>query len=376
MLDYEKKTNVDKFLDLIKRSKRGNFKIYLGMAAGVGKTYRMIMDARYMLSEGIDLVIGLIEYHGRADTEKLAAGIPSIERKKVFYKGQEFEELDVDAVIRRRPEVVLVDELAHSNLPGGKFDKRYQDIEEILHAGISVISTINIQHLESLNMLIQDITGIKVTEKIPDSILKIADEVVNVDLTVDELLIRLKEGKIYEKSKIDQAMNNFFRKENLLQLRELALREVASLVERKIDNEIEPSQQRSTEKLLACISSNDSSARSVIHKSARLASKFNTEWFVLYVQTETESADKINLALQRHLINNMKLATQLGAKVVKQKDNNIVSCILNFAQEKGLNRIVIGNRKKSGIKDLFSPNISNKLIHASANHNIDIIIVA
>jgi two-component system, OmpR family, sensor histidine kinase KdpD len=376
MNDPERQANVDRFLELVKKSKRGHFKIYLGMAAGVGKTYRMLLDGRYMLSQGIDLVIGLIEYHGRADTEKLAAGIPFLPRKKVFYKGQEFEELDTDAVLRRHPEVVLIDELAHSNLPGGKYEKRYEDIEEILKAGISVISTLNIQHIESLNLLVQDITGIKVSERTPDSILRIADEVVNIDLTVDELLTRLKEGKIYDKSKIDQAMGNFFKKENLLQLRELVLREVANLVERKIDHEIEPSQQKSNEKLLACISTNDSTARSVIHKCARLASKMNTDWYVLYVQTEHEAADKINLAVQRHLINNMKLATQLGAKVIKQKDTDIAKAILKFALDRGINRIVIGRSNRGSIKSIFSVDILKKLVRISSNHNIDINIVA
>ena len=376
MNDIDRKANVDRFLELIKKSRRGHFKVYLGMAAGVGKTYRMLMDARNMLSQGIDLMIGLIEYHGREDTKKLAEGIPSVPQKKVFYKGQEFEEMDIDAVLRRHPEVVLVDELAHSNLPGCKYEKRYQDVEEILKAGINVISTLNIQHLESLNRIVEDISGIKVAERMPDNILKMADEVVNVDLTVDELLTRLKEGKIYDKSKINQAMENFFKKENLLQLRELALREVANLVERKIDSEIDPSQQKSNEKLLACISTNDASAKSVIHKSARLASKINTEWYVLYVQTENESAEKINLASQRHLINNMKLATQLGAKVIKQKDNDVASAILKFALDKGFNRIIIGRDKKKNLRNFLSPSILKKLIRLSNNNNIDINIVA
>jgi two-component system, OmpR family, sensor histidine kinase KdpD len=376
MNDIDRKANVDKFLELIKKSRRGHFKVYLGMAAGVGKTYRMLMDARNMLSQGIDLVIGLIEYHGREDTKKLAEGIPSVPLKKVFYKGQEFEELDIDAVLRRHPEVVLVDELAHSNLPGCKYEKRYQDVEEILKAGINVITTLNIQHLESLNRIVEDISGIKVAERMPDNILKMADEVVNVDLTVDELLTRLKEGKIYDKSKINQAMENFFKKDNLLQLRELALREVANLVERKIDSEIDPSQQKSNEKLLACISTNDASAKSVIHKSARLASKINTEWYVLYIQTENESAEKINLAAQRHLINNMKLATQLGAKVIKQKDNDVASAILQFALDKGFNRIIIGRDKKKNLRNFLSPSILKKLIRLSNNNNIDINIVA
>jgi two-component system, OmpR family, sensor histidine kinase KdpD len=376
MNNIDRKANADKFLELIKKSRRGHFKVYLGMAAGVGKTYRMLQDARNMLSQGIDLMIGLIEFHGREETRKLAEGIPSVPQKKVFYKGREFEEMDVDAVLRRHPEVVLVDELAHSNLPGCKYEKRYQDVEEILKAGINVVSTLNIQHLESLNVIVEDVTGIKVAERMPDNILKMADEVVNVDLTVDELLTRLLEGKIYDKSKISQALENFFKKENLLQLRELALREVASLVERKIDNEIEPSQQKSNEKLLACISTNDEAARIVIHKSARIASKMNTDWYVLYIQTENESAGKINLAVQRHLINNMKLATQLGAKVVKQKDNDVASAILKFAIDKGLNRIIIGRAKKRNFKNFFLPGILNKLIRISGNHGIDINIVS
>ncbi len=369
------KENVDRFLELIKKSRRGHFKIYLGMAAGVGKTYRMLMDARNMLQQGIDVVIGLIESHGRAETEKLSEGIPFIPRKRLYYRGEVFEELDTEAILKRHPEVVLLDELAHSNIPGCRNQKRYEDIEELLKSGISVISTLNIQHIESLNVMIDEITGIKVKECVPDSILKLADEVVNIDLTVDELVTRLKSGKIYEMKKVNQALLNFFRPENLLQLRELVLREVASLVERKIDNEIIPSLKKSSEKILSCISTNEKSARAVIHKSARIVSKFDSEWFIIYIQTEKEAPDKINLALQRRLINNMKLATQLGGKVIKKVNNNVAVSIITFAKEKGINRMIIGNPKKNSIFRLFSRKILNELISLAQKNCIDITIV-
>src|SRR5450432_4435506 len=263
--------NVDEFLTLIRKSRRGKFKIYIGMSAGVGKTFRMLQETQALLRNGVDVKIGYIETHNRKETHDLLEGLPLIPRRKLFYKGKELEELDVQAVINLHPEIVIVDELAHSNIEGSKNEKRWQDVMDILDAGINVISAVNIQHIESLNEEVKKITGVEVAERIPDSVLKEADEVVNIDLTADELVTRLKEGKIYAQDRIATALQNFFQPEKILQLRELALKEVASQVERKIETELPRTAHLRTERFLACISSNHEIARKVIRKTARLA---------------------------------------------------------------------------------------------------------
>ena len=222
-MDNEK--NVQHFLNLIQKSRRGRFKVYIGMIAGVGKSYRMLQEAHELLDSGVDVQIGYIETHGRADTEALAEGLPAIPRKKIFYKGKELEEMDIEAILAIRPDIVIVDELAHTNVEGSVNEKRWQDVLQLLDAGINVISAVNIQHIEGLNEEVYDIVGLEVKERVPDSVLEQADEVVNIDLTAEELQNRLKAGKIYKTDKISQAMNNFFKVENILQLRELALRE-------------------------------------------------------------------------------------------------------------------------------------------------------
>ena len=231
----DREQSVQYFLDLIKRSHRGKFKVYIGMIAGVGKSYRMLQEAHELLENGVDVQIGYIETHGRAGTEALLQGLPVIPRRKIFYKGKELEEMDVDAIIRIHPEIVIVDELAHTNVEGSLNEKRWQDVITLLDEGINVISAINIQHIESVNEEVQEITGIEVKERVPDSVLQEADEVVNIDLTAEELIARLKAGKIYRPEKIQTALDNFFRTENILQLRELALKEVALRVEKKVD---------------------------------------------------------------------------------------------------------------------------------------------
>ena len=234
----EREESVQHFLDLIKKSRRGKFKIYIGMIAGVGKTYRMLQEARELLDNGVDVRIGYVETHGRAGTEAMLEGLPVISRRKIFYKGKELEEMDLETIIRIHPEIVVVDELAHTNVEGSLNEKRWQDVMTLLDEGINVISAINIQHIESVNEEVQDICGIEVKERVPDSVLQEADEVVNIDLTAEELITRLKAGKIYRPEKIEMALNNFFKTENILQLRELALKEVALRVEKKVENEV------------------------------------------------------------------------------------------------------------------------------------------
>lgn len=338
-----KEENVRHFLNLIKRSQRGVFKIYIGMIAGVGKTYKMLQEAHEMLDNGIDVQIGYVETHGRAGTEAQLKGLPVIPRKKIFYKGKELEEMDLDAILQSHPELVIVDELAHTNVDGCRNEKRWQDVMDLLEAGINVVSAVNIQHIESLNEDIKGIAGIEVKERIPDKVLEEADEVVNIDLTAEELINRLKAGKIYKTEKIQTALNNFFKTENILQLRELALKEVAFRVEKKVETEVIPEEKAIHRELyLACISSNEKTPRHIIRRTARLASRYNTDFMALYVQTPSESPDKINLSVQRHLLNHFKLVTELGGELIQVTSPNVIQTIIDVCHERHITTVCIG----------------------------------
>jgi len=371
-----KEQSVEHFLELIKRSRRGKFKIYIGMSAGVGKTYRMLMEAHALMRSGIDVKIGYIETHKRKETEALIDGLPVIPRRKLFYKGKELEEMDLNAIISLRPEVVIVDELAHTNIEGSQNEKRWQDVRDILNAGINVISAVNIQHLESINEEVERITGASIKERIPDKVLQLADEVVNIDLTADELIERLKQGKIYDEKKIPLALSNFFQSERILQLRELALKEVAHQLERKIDTEIPKNIKLRAELFLACISTNDESAKIIIRKTARLASYYRSKWYVLYVQTANESSDKINLAAQRHLINNMKTATQLGGEVLKIKSDNIAKTIWEAAEKYEITTICIGKPHFKFYQLVMKTAVFTQLLKKMSKTDIDLVILS
>ena len=372
----ETRKSAQEFLDLIKKSRKGKFKVYIGMSAGVGKSYRMLQEAHTLLKNGIDVKIGYIETHHRKETHDLLSGLPVIPRRKLFYKGKELEEMDVQAVISLRPEVVIVDELAHTNIEGSKNEKRWQDVMEILDAGINVISAVNIQHIESLNEDIKNITGIDVKERIPDSVLSLADEVVNIDLTADELILRLKEGKIYQAEKIETALNNFFKSDHILQLRELALKEVASQVERKVENEVTKTNSIKHERFLACISSNEKTAKNVIRKTARLANYYHSKWYVLYVQTPKENSDKIALDKQRHLINNFKLATELGAEIIKVESTSVSKAIIEQASERKITTICVGKPHLNLFKIILATNVFNELLKKLSTNNIDLVILS
>ena len=372
----EIKNNAEHFLDLIRRSRRGKFKIYMGMSAGVGKTYRMLQEAHALLRNGVDIKIGYIETHNRKETHSLLDGLPLIPRRKLFYKGKELEEMDVQAILNLHPEVVIVDELAHTNIEGSQNEKRWQDVMDILNAGINVISAVNIQHIESLNTEVKAITGVDVAERIPDSVLQQADEVVNIDLTADELIIRLKEGKIYTPDKIEISLKNFFQSEKILQLRELALKEVASQVERKIETELPRNTHLRQERFLACISSNHEIARKVIRKTARMASYYTSKWYLLYVQTPKEEGDKIGLAAQRHLINNFKLATELGAEVIRIKSSNIAKGIFEATEQKEITTICIGKPHLNLFNVILNTAVFNQLLTKLSAADIDIVILS
>ncbi len=375
-MNDEKQQTAQHFLNLIKSSRRGKFKIYIGMSAGVGKTFRMLQEAHAMLRSGVNVKIGYVETHDRSETHALLAGLPLVPRREVFYKGKKLEELDLNALLILRPEWVIVDELAHTNVPGSKNEKRWQDVVELLEAGINVISAVNIQHIESINEDVRLITGIEVKERVPDSLLQMADEVVNIDLTADELITRLKEGKIYDKSKVETALRNFFQAEKILQLRELALREVASQVERKVETEVIRPQQLRPERFLACISISHETARKIIRKTARLANYYHSQWYVLYVQVPRESTDKIPLDLQRHLINNFQLATEMGAEVIQISSPNVPEAIMLVAAEKEVTTICIGKPHLNLWQIILSTGLFNQLLKGLSRNDVDLVILS
>jgi two-component system, OmpR family, sensor histidine kinase KdpD len=365
----------EQFLNLNPKKSKGKFKIYIGMSAGVGKTYRMLQEAHNLLQSGVNIKVGYVETHGRQETQALIEGLPVIPRREVFYRGKRLEELDVQAILLLQPGVVIIDELAHTNIPGSKNEKRWQDVLDILDAGIDVISAVNIQHIESINEDVKEITGVEVQERIPDKMLQVADEVVNIDLTADELISRLKAGKIYDHAKVQQALQNFFQPDQILQLRELALKEVAGQVERKVDYQVtSKTKPYRHERFLACVSSNHEIAQRILRKTARLASYYNSQWFVLYVQTSKESVDKIPLAAQRHLINNFKNATELGAEVIQKKEDNIAFAIMEMVNEKEITTICLGKPHLNLFQIILKTSVFNQLLKTLSKNNVDIVI--
>lgn len=376
----EKEKNVQHFLDLVRRSRRGKFKIYIGMIAGVGKTYRMLQEANELLANDIDVQIGYIETHERPGMEELLKGIPLIPRKKIFYKGKELQEMDLTAILQHHPEVVIVDELAHTNVEGSRNAKRWQDVLELLNAGISVISAVNIQHIESLNEDVHEITSVEVKERIPDSVLQEADEVVNIDLTAEELIARLKAGKIYKPDKIALALNNFFRTENILQLREIALKEVAFRVEKKVENEVILSsavkQGLYREKILACIDSDDHTPRHIIRKAYRIASRYNTSFMALYVQTPRENPDRIALASQRYLLNHFKMVTELGGEIIQVTSSDVLESIIQVCRDHQVTTLCMGHPSFRLPSVFFHIPRYKRFLSALTELHIDLIIIA
>lgn len=373
----DRERSVQHFLDLIKKSRRGKFKIYIGMIAGVGKSYRMLQEAHDLLHNGIDVKIGYIETHGRAETNALLEGLPIIPRRKIFYKGKELEEMDLDAIIQIHPDIVIVDELAHTNVDGSRNEKRWQDVMDLLDEGINVISAVNIQHIEGINEEVKGISGIEVKERIPDSVLEEADEVVNIDLTAEELITRLKAGKIYKPDKISLALTNFFKTENILQLRELALKEVALRVEKKVENEVVVANVGVRhEKFMACISSHEKTPRHIIRKAARLATRYNTTFVALYVQVPAEGVERIGLANQRHLLNHFKLVAELGGEVVQVQSSDVLNSIIEVCKGRQITTICMGSPSFRLPQSLFMILKYRKFVSKLAQANIDLIILA
>ena len=332
----------ESFLQIIRRAERGRLKIYLGYSPGVGKTYQMLQEAHRLRTDGVDLVVGVVETHGRVETAKLLAGLEIIPRRRVEYHGVVMEEMDLDAILQRKPAVVLVDELAHTNLPGSRNTKRYQDVQDLLAAGIHVISTLNLQHLESLYNTVEKLIGVKVTERLPDSVLAEADQVVNVDLTPEDLQKRLKVGQVYQQDRVATALDNFFTVANLEQLRELTLRELASQIDLKRREILQEERKNSPDQVMVCLSSRGPNSAALLRYASRLAGKFNRNWYAVYVQTPSEDPTMIDATTQRLLADNLTLANQLGAMVFTFRGEDVADTILRFAREYRVGHVVIG----------------------------------
>jgi two-component system sensor histidine kinase KdpD len=330
------------FLRLIRRSQRGKLKIYLGYGPGVGKTWQMLLEGHRIKQEGIDVVVGLVETHGRLETAELVEGLEVIPRRRIQYHGITIDEMDLDAVLARQPKVALVDELAHTNAPGGKNLKRYQDVQILLEAGIHVISTLNIQHLESLYDTVETLVGVKVHERLPDSVLFDADEIVNVDLAPQDLLQRLREGKVYPKERVSTAIENFFQPANLDELRELTLRELASQIDIKRRSAPKEEQRAAPDQVMVCLSSRGPNSAMLLRYGSRLAGRLNRDWYAVYIQTPSEAPTVIDATTQRYLLDTLTLANALGAMVFTFKGEDIADTILHFAREYRVGHIVIG----------------------------------
>lgn len=333
----------DTFLRLIRRAGRGRLKIYLGYGAGVGKTYQMLLEGHRLKDEGIDVVVGLVETHGRAETAKLIEGLEVVPRRRQEYRGVVLEEMDHGAVLARKPQVALIDELAHTNVPGSRNPKRYQDVQGILAEGIHVITTLNIQHLESLYDMVEKTTHVKIRERIPDSVLTEADQLVNVDLTTEDLRKRLLEGKIYPPERVQTALENFFKETNLEELRELALRELASQIDQRRRETPEEEAIATPDQIMVCLSSRGPRSEALLRHASRLAGKLNRNWYAVYVQTPSEEPTVIDAHTQRILSGTLTLAKQLGAMVFTYKGEDVADTILRFAREYRVGTIVVGS---------------------------------
>jgi len=364
------------FLELIEQRKRGRLKLYIGFAAGVGKTYRMLEEARALHARGVDVVLGFVEPHGRPDTEKLMEGLPQIPRRKFEYRGVVVEEMDLDALLARKPEIAVVDELAHTNVPLCRNKKRYQDVNELLAAGINVIGTFNVQHLESLNDVIERVTGVTVRETIPDSFLRSADQVVNLDLSVEDLQERLKAGKIYAPEKIQQALSGFFQQENLSSLRELALREVAETLDRASGARRSGEQSPpgpALGRVMVCLSSYPPRAAILLRRGSRMAGRLNTDWFVVYVETPQEAPHLIDAEAQRHLLANMDKARELGAEVVRLHAKEPVPALIDFARSHGVGLMIVGRSHIPRWKALLKMSSDLRLVRDAGGIDVQVV---
>ena len=369
------------FLYLVTQRDRGKLKLYIGSAAGVGKTYRMLNEGHDLRRRGIDVVIGFVETHGRAETEAQLRDLETVARQKVDYRGVVLEEMNLDALLERRPQVAIVDELAHTNVPGVRHSKRWEDVVALLDAGINVIAAVNVQHLESLNDVIAATLGVTVRETVPDWLVTSADQVINLDISAEDLRERLREGKIYQPEKIESALRNFFTEENLTTLRELALREVASSVDRTREAIVQrevgyvPARSPQTvDRVMVAMSSNPPYTAALLRKASRIAGRLNTDWFCVYVQTPDERADRIDSTVQRTLVANIQLAQSMGAEVVKLEGDDVALALGTFALQRGVSLIIVGQTRRSKLQRLLKASVVDQLMNNA--QSIDILVAS
>ena len=368
------------FLSLVRERKRGRLKVYIGSAAGVGKSYRMLQEAHDLRRRDVDVVVGFVEAHGRADTAALVGDLEVVPRRKIEYRGVVLEEMDVDGVAARHPDVAIVDELAHTNVPGSTHRKRWEDVLELLEAGINVITAVNVQHLESLNDVVQRTLGVLVRETVPDWVVARADQVVNIDLSAEDLRQRLVEGKIYGRERIPAALENFFTEENLTTLRELALREVASSVDRVREDLVRREESggaaapKTADRIMVAMSSNPPRTAALLRKASRIAGRLNSDWYCVYVQTPDERADRIDASVQRRLVDNIQMAQAMGAEVVKLEGDDVVGTISRFARERRVSLLIVGKSRRSWWHRVRHGSLVDKLVNAA--DGLDVLVVS
>ncbi len=354
---------------------RARLRVYIGAAPGVGKTYELLLEANARRAHGRDVVVGYLETHGRIDTQAQLKDLEVVPRRRLEYRGVVLEEMDVDAIVRRQPELCVVDELAHSNVEGSRHPKRYQDVLDILDAGIEVLTAVNIQHLETLNDAVAKATGVRVRETVPDTFLDRADEVINVDATVEELRKRLREGKIYRPEKVDQALANFFRVGNLSTLRELALRAVADEVGDKaagyrVREGLEPA--HIPERVMVCMSSSALAPR-VIRTGARIAGRLGARWYAVYVETPRETPGRIRYGDADALQENIRLAESLGATVVRVRAERPADGLIAFAQREGVTHVIFGQTARSRVETLWRGSTLDRFLGAVPDAAIQVV---
>lgn len=360
------------FLTLIRQQQRGRLKVYLGFAAGVGKTFEMLQEGHRLKDQGIDIVIGVVETHGRTETAAQIGDLEQVPRRRIEYKGVVLEEMALEAILARKPTIALVDELAHTNAPGSQFAKRYQDVEELLRAGIHVITTLNIQHLESLYDLVEGATGVKVKERVPDYVLGMADQIVNVDVSAEDLRDRLEAGRVYPSERVQRAMANFFTPENLTRLRELALQEIAHLLDRR-RREQGMETRYSSARIMVALSSRGPNAPVLLRKAARLADRMGAPWYAVYVKTPNETLERTDAATQREISNTLALAQQLGGTTMEFKGPDVVTTIAAFVKEYDITQILMGRTRRPWYRRWFGQSILDRLL--SNVPGVDVLIV-
>ncbi len=363
----------EKFLSLIRAQQRGRLKLYLGFAAGVGKTYEMLQEGHRLKRQGVDVVIGVVETHGRADTLAQIGDLEQVPRRRIEYRGVALEELDLDRLLARRPQVVLVDELAHTNAPGSRHAKRYQDVEELLRQGIHVISTMNVQHIESVHDMVARFTGVRVKERVPDYVLGLADQVVNVDISAEDLQERLQAGKVYPMSRVQDALGNFFTHENLTRLRELALEEIRHLLDRRRHNPDADDAPPATERIMVCLSSRGPRPDVLLRKGARLADRLHAPWHAVYIQTPGEEPTRISAATQRQVADTLALAHQLGAHPAQFRGADFPSAVAAYVREYSITHLVLGRSQRPWYRRWFGQSPLDRILQTVAG--VDVIVV-